>query len=82
MDRGVRANLFRMTPRRSTRDWTDRTEHDPGIALVELLAYIGEVLSSYQEQVAAEARLKTVRRLAIALGALAILVLWRCRRDD
>ena len=32
-------------------------EHDPGVALVELLAYVGDIISSYQDLVADEAYL-------------------------
>jgi hypothetical protein len=56
--------------------WTDASEHDPGIALVELLAYVGDVLSWYQDQVANEARLRTRRRAVAALGALAVVACW------
>jgi len=36
-------------------DWTDHNVHDPGITLLELLAYLGDQLSRYQDQVAHEA---------------------------
>jgi hypothetical protein len=60
-------------------DWTDHNVHDPGITLLELLAYVGDLLAYYQDQVAAEARLRTRRRIAIALAS-GSLVLWLCRR--
>ncbi|MEP6811422.1 MAG: putative baseplate assembly protein [Actinomycetota bacterium] len=44
--------------------WTERTPADAGIALVELLAYIGDELSYRQDAVAAEAYLGTARRRA------------------
>jgi hypothetical protein len=72
-----------VAPRGSPGDWTDAAADDPGVALIELLAYVGEILSSYQEQVAAEAQLRTRRRYALALaafGALAVLVICRRRR--
>lgn len=47
--------------RTDLRDWTDRTDSDPGIALLELLAYLGELLSSYADRIADEAQLDTGR---------------------
>ena len=43
-------------------DWTERTPADAGIALVELLAYVGDELSYRQDAVATEAYLGTARR--------------------
>jgi hypothetical protein len=45
-----------------------------------LAAYVGDVLSYYQEQIAAEARLTTRRRYASLLLALVVAIFWRCRR--
>jgi hypothetical protein len=42
-------------------DWVERSPADLGIALVELLAYTGDRLSYYQDAVAGEAYLDTVR---------------------
>jgi hypothetical protein len=42
-------------------DWVERSPADLGIALVELLAYTGDRLSHYQDAVAGEAYLDTVR---------------------
>jgi hypothetical protein len=56
-------------------DPPDRTgsRRDPATTLIELLAYVGDALSSYQDRVAAEAALRSRRRrLAIVLGALLI----------
>jgi hypothetical protein len=39
------------------RDWTDSQEHDPGIALLELFAFLAETLSAYADQLAEEAYL-------------------------
>jgi hypothetical protein len=64
--------------------WTDGSDHDPGIALIELLASLGDALSWYQDQVADEARLRTRRRYAVVLAALAGLACWhkyRARRS-
>ena len=43
-------------------DWKDRSIADQQIALVELLAYVGDHLSYYQDAVATEAYLGTARR--------------------
>lgn len=42
-------------------DWKERHAPDIGVALVELLAYIGDQLSYYQDAVATEAYLDTAR---------------------
>ena len=65
--------------RRESNKWTDDAQSDPGITIVELLAYVGDLLSRHQDQIAAEARLKTRRRNVFALFALIALVGWRCR---
>src|SRR5258706_9448630 len=43
-------------------DWRERNPADLGIALVELLAYVGDYLSYQQDAVATEAYLGTARR--------------------
>ena len=43
-------------------DWRERHAPDLGIALVEVLAYVGDHLSYYQDSVATEAYLDTARR--------------------
>jgi hypothetical protein len=43
-------------------DWKERHVPDVGIALVELLAYVGDHLSYYQDSVATEAYLDTARQ--------------------
>lgn len=45
-----------------TPDWRERHAPDLGVALVELLAYVGDYLSYYQDAVATEAYLDTARR--------------------
>ena len=45
-----------------TPEWRDRSAADLGIALVELLAYVGDYLSYQQDAVATEAYLGTARR--------------------
>ena len=43
-------------------DWRERHVPDIGIMLVELLAYVGDQLSYYQDAVATEAYLDTARQ--------------------
>jgi hypothetical protein len=43
-------------------DWQERHEADLGMALIELLAYVGDQLSYYQDAVANEAYLETARQ--------------------
>ncbi len=43
-------------------DWRERNPADMGVALVELLAYVGDQLSYYQDAAATEAYLGTARR--------------------
>lgn len=43
-------------------DWAERNPADEGIALVELLAYVGDYLSYWQDAIATEAYLNTARR--------------------
>jgi Baseplate J-like protein len=45
-------------------DWRERNAADVGIALVEILAYVGDQLSYYQDAVATEAYLSTARKRA------------------
>ena len=45
-----------------TPDWRERNPADAQIALVELLAYVGDHLSYYQDAVATEAYLGTARK--------------------
>jgi hypothetical protein len=61
---GRREELDRLVGRARSelRDWADSTEHDPGVAIVELLAFVGDTLSTYQDLIADEADLGTARR--------------------
>lgn len=69
-----------MAPPDGGRDWADGSESDPGVTLLELLAYVGELLSYYQDKVADEARLRTRQRYTISFALLALLLSWtRCR---
>jgi hypothetical protein len=53
-------------------EWTDRSENDLGRLLVELFAYVGDVLLYYQDRIASEAFLATAveRRSVIDLLTL------------
>jgi hypothetical protein len=62
--------------------WTDASEHDPGVTLLELLAYADEMLSSYQDRLAEEQRLRTRGLVTFTVAALLILIFWRRRRPD
>ena len=58
--------------------WTDRNEHDPGITLVELFAFLAEALAYLSDEVAA-GRKRTLWRYAAGLIAVGALV-FVCRR--
>jgi hypothetical protein len=61
---------------------TNEAEHDTGVALLELFALVGDLLSQHQDQVADESWLRS-RRFAISIVAfVAILFWWRRRRPD
>lgn len=59
---------------RPLQSWTARQSDDYGIALLEMWAYLGDILTFYQERIANEAYLNTavlrenVRRMAALLG--------------
>lgn len=48
--------------RTELRDWTDRTDSDPGIALLELFAFVAELLTLHSERLASELYLGTGSR--------------------
>jgi hypothetical protein len=52
------------------------------MALVDLLAYVGDMLSYYQDRVAEENRIRARVFTACALGALLILFFWGRRKPD
>lgn len=60
-DRPRREDLV-LRARVELRSWTDTTGHDPGVTLVELLAFVGDVLSTHSERLADEAYLGSGRR--------------------
>ena len=35
-------------------EWTDRSEADPGVLLIELFAYMGDIVLYYQDRIASE----------------------------
>jgi len=43
------------------KNWTETTEHDPGVTLLELFAYVAELLSSVSERISRESFLETGR---------------------
>ena len=43
------------------RDWTDTSDHDPGVALLELFAFVGELLGTYSERLGVESYLGSGR---------------------
>lgn len=53
-------------------EWTSRAPGDPGIVLIELFAYVGDILSYYGDRIANEAFLSTAtqRRSVIELARL------------
>lgn len=53
--------------------WTDHNVHDPGVTLLELFAFLGETLASYNDPVAAQRR-KRFLRYAFALAPLGALI--------
>ena len=63
-------------------EWTDANDPDPGIALVELLGYLGDQLGAYADHVADESWLRSRRRVVIGAAALsAVGLLWWSKRD-
>jgi phage tail-like protein len=48
--------------RRHDPDWTGSSDSDPGITLLELQAWIADVISGYQDRIAAESELITAQR--------------------
>ena len=84
VDRALGLSLFEPTDESRTQrpaglSWSDRNEHDPGLVLVELLAYVADALAYYADRVAAEERLRPWRR-AVAAAAALVAFAWCCRR--
>lgn len=55
-----RQDVLDLIPRKLP-EWTDRSEADFGVALVELFAYMADILSYYQDRIANEAFLNTAQ---------------------
>jgi hypothetical protein len=53
--------------RAELRAWSDSAEHDPGTALIELFAYLGDTLTWYADRIADESYLGDARRRSAAL---------------
>src|SRR5499427_5965014 len=47
--------------------WYDGDTHDPGVMLVDLLAFVGDLLSLYEERLVDDAYLGTSGRVRIAI---------------
>jgi hypothetical protein len=61
--------------------WTEHDVSDPGITLIELLAYSADMLGAYQDRVAEEQRLARRWRLTAGVAtAVALACLGRCGR--
>jgi hypothetical protein len=54
-------------------EWTDRSEADFGIALLELFAYMGDILSYYQDRIANEAFLVTAQERRSVINHLRLI---------
>ena len=54
-------------------EWTDRSEADFGIALIELFAYMADILSYYQDRIANEAFLTTAQERRSVLNHLRLI---------
>jgi hypothetical protein len=83
-DAVVAVPAFHLDVRTLSPAWTDFNRGDPGVALLELLAYLADAIASYHDAIAAEQRLRR-RRYALAVGtlALALFVWWpRDGTDD
>ena len=68
-------------PAPDTPSWTDRTSSDPGITILELLAYLADSLSYRQDAIAAEKQRRAV--VAAALGGALVgasACWWLCAR--
>jgi uncharacterized protein involved in type VI secretion and phage assembly len=53
--------------RTGLRDWTDRADSDPGVALLDLFAFVGDLLSSHSERVTGQAHLPSRRDSGVAI---------------
>jgi len=62
--------------------WTEGNQRDPGIALLELLAYVADSLSYRQDAIQAAEKQRRTVIAALAAGAItgALACAWLCRR--
>ncbi|HEY0141004.1 MAG TPA: baseplate J/gp47 family protein [Thermoanaerobaculia bacterium] len=67
-----RAMLERIAQQPALAKWTARDETDYGVALIDMWAYLGDILTFYQERIANEAFLRTAvhRESVMRLAAL------------
>lgn len=67
-----RAMLNRIAQQPALAKWTARDETDYGVALIDMWAYLGDILTFYQERIANEAFLRTAvhRESVMRLAAL------------
>jgi hypothetical protein len=56
------------------RAWADSTDHDPGVTLLELMAFLADALSYYQDAVAEQAGLS--KGVRVQLGRVSIDADW------
>jgi hypothetical protein len=64
-----------------TSSWTDAGQGDPGVAILELLAYLADDFGYRQDAVAAANRRRTVFVAAVAGAIAGVLVCsWLCAR--
>ncbi|HEU0177913.1 MAG TPA: baseplate J/gp47 family protein [Blastocatellia bacterium] len=54
-------------------EWTDRSEADFGVVLIELFAYMGDILSYYQDRIANEAFLTTAQERRSVINHLRLI---------
>jgi hypothetical protein len=58
-------------------DWTEANVHDPGITLLQLLAFLDEAFTSWVGPKRRRAR----RRRKMAVAALVLVAVWRARAN-
>ena len=68
----IRKALFDLIPAKLP-EWTDRSEADFGIVLIELFAYMADILSYYQDRIANEAFLKTAQERRSVVNLLRLI---------
>ena len=56
--------------------WTDASSSDPGIAILELLAYVADALAYRQDAIQAEKQRRTVFVAAVAGAIAAAFTCW------